>query len=124
MHGEEEKCIRGFGRKAEGRRSFCRHRRRKDIITIALSYDGGGLPEFSGSGQEQVVSCCEHGNEPAGYIKCSEFRDYMGNWLCSVRLACKTCTEVAVGWLVTKVKEKVNFSREHAMKPQREGWLR
>jgi hypothetical protein len=33
-----------------------------------------------------VASWCEHGNEPAGYIKCREFRECMRNWLCS-----KTC---------------------------------
>jgi hypothetical protein len=33
--------------------------------------------DLSESGQGQVVSCCEHGNELSGYIQCGEFRDYL-----------------------------------------------
>jgi hypothetical protein len=29
--------------------------------------------DLSNSGQEQVTRSCEHGNEPIGAIKCSEF---------------------------------------------------
>jgi hypothetical protein len=25
------------------------------------------------------VSCCEHGNELVGYIKCGAFHEYLGN---------------------------------------------
>jgi hypothetical protein len=34
----------------------------------------GGL-DRSGSGYQQVVGCCEHGNEPSGSTKCGEFLD-------------------------------------------------
>jgi hypothetical protein len=69
------------GRKPEGRSSFGRPNRRwEDIIKMDLNYDAGGVPDFSGSGQGQVARCCEHGNEPACYIKCGELRDYMRNW--------------------------------------------
>jgi hypothetical protein len=35
---------------------------------------GCGLDSF-GSGEGQVASSCEHGNEPSGSIKCGEFLD-------------------------------------------------
>ena len=79
------------GRKAEGRRSFGRPNRRWEaIIKINLNYDGGGIQGLSGPGQGQVASFCLHGNEPAGYINCGEFRDYMRNWLCSKH--CAACS--------------------------------
>jgi hypothetical protein len=28
--------------------------------------------DSSGSGQKQVAGCCEHGNEPSGFLKCGE----------------------------------------------------
>jgi len=39
---------------------------------IFNTWDGGGL---FGSGHGEVVSCCESGNEPSGFIKCGEFLD-------------------------------------------------
>jgi hypothetical protein len=72
----------------EGRRSFGRTKRRWEvIIKIDFKYDEGGVQDLSGSEQGQVARCCEHGSEPAGYIKCREFLDYMRNWLCSKHCA-------------------------------------
>jgi len=34
---------------------------------------------LSGSGQGPVVSFCEHGNEPLGYIKGGDFPDYLND---------------------------------------------
>jgi hypothetical protein len=34
--------------------------------------------DWSGSGWVQVKSCCEHGNEPSGSIKCWETVIYIG----------------------------------------------
>jgi hypothetical protein len=33
---------------------------------------GGGKLNLSVLGYGQVVGCCEHGNEPLGFIKCRE----------------------------------------------------
>jgi hypothetical protein len=57
------------------------------LLLKHLNYDGGGVQDLSGSGQGQVARCCEPGNEPAGYIKCRELRDYTRNWLCSKHCA-------------------------------------
>ena len=71
----------------EERRSFGRPKRKWEaIIKIDLKYDEGGVQDLSGSEQGQVARC-EHGSEPAGYIKCRELHNYMRNWLCS-----KHCT--------------------------------
>jgi hypothetical protein len=36
--------------------------------------------DWSGSGQEQVESSCEFGNEPLGSIKCWETIEWPNNW--------------------------------------------
>jgi hypothetical protein len=36
---------------------------------------GGEGLDISGSGQGQVVGCCECGNEPTGSINCGELLD-------------------------------------------------
>jgi hypothetical protein len=78
MAKKKKNTYRFSERKIEGKASFGRTKRGwKAIIKIDLNYDGGGVQDLPGSGQGQVASCCEHGNEPAGCIKCGEFRDYM-----------------------------------------------
>jgi len=90
-----------------------------------LNYDGGGLPDFSGFGQGQVTRCCEHGNEPAGYIKCGELRDYMRKWhVPNTRLHSvgQQDGHVCIGWLVSylvnEVKVKLEFTPEQVINPQ------
>ena len=42
---------------------------------------GTGL-DLSGTGQGQVASSCEYGNEPSGFIKCGKFLGQLRtNWL-------------------------------------------
>jgi hypothetical protein len=41
---------------------------------------GGRGLDWCGSGQEQVVGPCAHGNEPCGSIKCYEFSKYLINY--------------------------------------------
>ena len=85
---KKRNVYRVSGRKHEGRRSLGRPKRRWEaIIKTDINYDGGGVQDLSGSGQVQVARCWEHGNEPAGYIKCGELRDYLRNWLCSKHCA-------------------------------------
>jgi hypothetical protein len=85
---KKRNVYRVSGRNPEVRRSFGRPKRRWEaIIKIDLNYDGGGIQDLSGSGQGQVARCCEHGNEPAGYIECGELRDYTRKWLRSKHCA-------------------------------------
>jgi len=49
---------------------------------------GGCGLDSSGSGQGQVASCCEHGNEPSGTIKGREFIGYLSD----CQLLKKDCT--------------------------------
>jgi hypothetical protein len=39
---------------------------------------GNGL-DGCGSGEEQVMGCCEHGNEALGSVKCAESLDKLRN---------------------------------------------
>jgi hypothetical protein len=92
------------GRKPEGRLSFGRPKRRWEAtIKIVLNYGGGGKQYLSGSGQGQVARCREHGNEPAGYIKCGELRNCRRNWLCSQTCApfSKTARRARSSYLVS-----------------------
>ena len=64
--------------KPEGKRLLGRRRRRwEDNIKMDLQevVCGGHGLNRSGSGQEQVASTCECGNEPSGSITCGEFLD-------------------------------------------------
>jgi hypothetical protein len=38
------------------------------------------LLDSSGSGQRPVADCCEHSNEPSGYIKGREILDYLSDY--------------------------------------------
>ena len=73
--GGEERCIQGFGVKTWGRRTLGRPRRRwEDNIKMDLREVGWGHRlDSSGSGQGQVVDCCECGNEPSSSIKWWKF---------------------------------------------------
>jgi hypothetical protein len=35
--------------------------------------------DLTGSGHGSVAGSCEHGNEPAGYIKAGDFPDYLSD---------------------------------------------
>ena len=65
----------GVGR-PEGKRPLGSSRRRwKGNIKMDFSRNRMGRHglDRSGSGQGQVVGCCEGGDEPSGFIKCGEF---------------------------------------------------
>jgi hypothetical protein len=47
---------------------------RTDMDWTGLVQDRHGL-DWSSSGQVQLRSACEYGNEPSGSIKCGEFLD-------------------------------------------------
>jgi hypothetical protein len=36
--------------------------------------------DLSGSGQEPVEGCCEHGNKLSGSVKCCEFLEWLSDW--------------------------------------------
>jgi hypothetical protein len=78
MYGGEERCIQDFGGRPEWGRPCGRPRHRwEDIIKMDLQevgWGGHGLG-WSGSGQGQVVSSCECGNEPSGSTEYGEFLD-------------------------------------------------
>jgi hypothetical protein len=52
-------CLQGFGGESRGQ------------IDHLEDLGIGGL-QLCGSGQGQMLGCCEHGNEPSGFIKCWE----------------------------------------------------
>jgi hypothetical protein len=60
--------------KPEGRRPLGRHRHRWEDGSWGNRVWRCGLDSF-GSVLGQVVSSCEHGDEPSGSIKCGEFLD-------------------------------------------------
>jgi hypothetical protein len=66
-------------RKPEGRRQFetPRHRWENNIKTDLLKVVLGHGLDQSGSGQGQVASSCEFGNERLGAIKCGKFLDQL-----------------------------------------------
>jgi hypothetical protein len=67
----------------EGRRPLRRPRRRWVVnIKINLNRDSMGWYglDRSGSGMGPVKGSCEHGNEPAGSIKCWEVHEWLHNW--------------------------------------------
>jgi hypothetical protein len=50
-----------------------------DNIKMDLAKIAWGGVAWSGSGQEQVLGCCESGNEPLGYIKCCAILEWLHN---------------------------------------------
>jgi hypothetical protein len=51
-----------------------------------------------------MVVCCEHGNEPSGYIKGEEFFDWLSDYWLLMKNSVPWCE--LVGWLVGKKHEK------------------
>lgn len=47
--------------------------------TLKENFLGSRVRNETGSGQEQVADCCEHGNEHLGFKKCGEFLDQLMN---------------------------------------------
>jgi hypothetical protein len=45
-----------------------------------IGWDGMERMDRSDSGQGPVEGSCEHGNEPAGSIKCCEVLEWLHNW--------------------------------------------
>jgi hypothetical protein len=81
--GEKRNVYRLLVGKPEGKRPLGRRRRRRiDNIKMGLleidSIGCCGL-DWSGSGQVQVESSCECGNEPSGSIKCWESTEWLHN---------------------------------------------
>ena len=59
----------------EGKRPLGRSRRKWELLlklNLKKLKGGHGL-DSSGSEQGQVVSCCEHGDEPSGFVRFVEF---------------------------------------------------
>jgi hypothetical protein len=52
---------------------------------ILKKHHGAGVLDSSGSIQEHVAGCCEHGNEPSAPIKCGVFLDCLGKIMFSRR---------------------------------------
>jgi len=74
---EEKSCIQGSVRKPDGERLLRSSSRRWENISINLKRNQigkSGLERF-GSGYEHVAGCCEHVNEPLGFVNCWEFLD-------------------------------------------------
>jgi hypothetical protein len=51
----------------------------KIILELILDRMGRYELAASGSGQGPVASCCEHGNEPSGSVKCVEFLEQLND---------------------------------------------
>jgi hypothetical protein len=77
--GERRGAYRALVGKPEGRRSLVRPRCRwednikMDLLEVGWARGGGHRLDRYGSGQEQVASSCECGDEPSGSTKCGEF---------------------------------------------------
>jgi hypothetical protein len=71
---EEVKSIQACGGETVASRSLVRSRRRwEENIKMDLKEINMNGLDSSSSGWGQVASCCEHGNELSGYIKCKDF---------------------------------------------------
>ena len=83
---------------------------------ILKSVEGLGL-DLSGSGQGEVAGCCEHGDEPSGYVNCGEFIDQLRNcqllsWDCApwpLLLSYGGCIYVLRQKSNTQTKQKLTF---------------
>jgi hypothetical protein len=67
--------MKGGARGSQRERDHYQDQNRDGWIILALC----GL-HLSGSGQGQVETSCECGNEPSGYIKCWETIEWIHNW--------------------------------------------
>jgi hypothetical protein len=76
-YGGGKRCVQGSSGETGGKRPLRRPRRRwEDNIKMDLQKVGWGYGlDQAGSGQGQVASTCECGNELLGSIKCREFFD-------------------------------------------------
>jgi hypothetical protein len=79
MHGERRYAYRVLAAKPESRRPLGRHRNRwENNIEMYLREVGRGHGlDRSGSGQRQMASCCECGNEPSVSIKYGEYFEFL-----------------------------------------------
>jgi hypothetical protein len=75
----------GYLWEPEGNRPLGRQRRKwvnnikMDLGEIELEVGGGRGLDWSGSGQEQVESSCDYGNEPSASIKRCEVLEWLHN---------------------------------------------
>jgi len=74
-HGTDEKAFKILVEKREGKRPLGRHNRRWEDNIRKILVDGAGRCglDASGSGYGPVAGCCEHSNEPSGYIIARNF---------------------------------------------------
>ena len=80
---QEKRDVQGVVvRKPEKQRPLWRCRWKHNIKMDVKEMGGWCGLDGSGTGQGQVVGCCEHVHEPSGFTKCWEFLDQLRNcWL-------------------------------------------